>query len=204
MEQIEFYQKKYEQQLRHNEDYCKSINGIIAKLKDIAPGIDNEDITTFLAAPESLVSKLENQAWEEYKSYLTTIPPSVANSLRFSFDAGDKIRQLHKTLPTSRSVLFTDNVARIEDGLCVVDTEELKQRCTIYGKEAVAKVWQDCKVLVETLNRLESEIQDLSHKDMHVLEQPMSLNLGLVMNVNGSYSLDLDRLESLVASANKE
>lgn len=200
---IEFNQKKYEQQLRHNEDYCKSVNGIIDQLEAIVPGIKNEDVTTFLAMPETFIKQLENQAWEEYKAYISQLPSSVANSMRFTFDAGDKIRKLHKTLPASRNIMFTDNVCKIDGGRCVVDSEGLKTRCTIFGKEEVAKVWQDCKTLVETLNRLESEIQGLSRHDMHVLEQPMALNLGLIMNVNGAYSLDLDRLDSLAASANK-
>jgi len=171
-------------------------------LKTIAPSVKEDDVTTFLAAPEAIIKQLESQAWEEYKAYIDTLPPSVGNSIKFTFDAGEKVRALHKTLPQNRSFFFTENVCKIDKGVCVVDTEELKRRCTISGSDEVASVWEECKTLAATLNRLESKIQTLSKRDMHLLEQPRSLNMGLIQNTNGSYSLDLDRLSSLADSAN--
>lgn len=196
-QQIAFDQKTYDRQSRYNKDYAAHVNGILQELHKEIDGLTEQDTIDFLSNPQTLTERLENKDFEEYCSYIATLPKSVASSMKFHCEKGDIIKRLHAKLPQPTSYFFKINCCKIQGEQCIFDEQALKEKCTISGSPETLKAWQQANEIADALNKLEKALKKL-HPDMKAVESVVSLDMGLIRSTSEGYVADLDRLKQMI------
>lgn len=154
-------EKKLLMQISYNEDYAKQVNNAIAALKLLAGELTDEQLRTFLSAPESLAGELVGKAKADYDRWMSNAPESVKASSPFS-DGGvpAKVLAIHKKLSKPFGMLV--DAIEIVDGVCTLTKdgkEVLKKHCSIFGNDKAKKVYElSCKA-AKVLNELDKEIR---------------------------------------------
>ena len=154
-------EKKLQMQISYNEDYSKQVNNAIAALKLLAGELTDEQLRTFLSAPESLAGELGGKAKADYDRWMSNAPESVKASSPFS-DGGvpAKVLAIHKKLSKPFGMSFDAN--EIVDGVCTLTKdgkEVLKKHCSIYGNDKAKKVYELSVKAAKVLNDLDKEIR---------------------------------------------
>ena len=154
-------EKKLQMQISYNEDYAKQVNNAISSLILLSGELTDEQLRTFLSAPESLAGELVGEAKAEYDKWMSNAPESVKASSPFS-DGGvpAKVLAIHKIL--SKPFGMKVDATEIVDGVCTLTDEgkeRLKEHCSIYGNDKAKKVYElSCKA-AKVLNELDNEIR---------------------------------------------
>lgn len=154
-------EKKLQMQISYNEDYSKQVNNAIAALTLLAGELTDEQLRTFLSAPESLAGELVGKAKADYDRWMSNAPESVKASSPFS-DGGvpAKVLAIHKKLSKPFGMLV--DATEIVDGVCTLTKdgkEVLKKHCSIFGNDKAKKVYElSCKA-AKVLNELDKEIR---------------------------------------------
>lgn len=154
-------EKKLQMQISYNEDYSKQVNNAIAALKLLAGELTDEQLRTFLSAPESLAGELVGKAKAEYDKWMSNAPESVKASSPFS-DGGvpAKVLAMHKKL--SKPFGMKVDATEIVDGVCTLTDEgkeRLKEHCSIYGNGKAKRVYELSVEACKVLNELDKEIR---------------------------------------------
>lgn len=195
--QIAFDSKTFDRQKSYNLEYAKAVNEVLNQLRNEIEGLADSDIIDFLSHPQSLIDRLESKDFEEYRTYIESIPPSVGNSMKFKCEKGDIINRLHKLLPSPTSYFHKVNTCKIKDGECFFDETLLREKCTISGSPETLKAWETANEVADALNRLNQALKKL-HPDMHAVESVVSLDMGLIRSTKEGYFADIDRLRQLI------
>lgn len=145
-------------QTSYNETWAKAVNGAIEALKNLCGELTDAQVTTFLLSPSSLADELVATARKEFDAYVANVPESVRLSMTFN-DGGkaDAIKKLHRSLMTKKLSSMIDKTSII-DGICVVDSEALKEACSIYGNDKAKRVYEMSVKAAKALNDLQAEI----------------------------------------------
>jgi len=194
---IAFDQHLFGTQKRENTEYAEAVNKVLAGLKAEFLDLSEQDIIDFLATPATLASRMEAADKEEYDKYISTLPKSVAASMKFHCDKGERIAALHKQLPQPKTYFFKVNTCRIKDGTCFFDEEELKDRCTIYGSPDLQTLWSKAQEAAKSLNALQ-RLMSGAGKGMKIIEDVRGLEAGLLRDEGKGYFADIDRMRELV------
>ncbi len=159
MELIYTNESRLKLQISYNQGFAKKVNATIEALKKLCGNLTDGQIRTFLVDPAKLGEELTDKARREFDAYLSAIPESVRLSMSFN-DGGkpDAIKELHKSLMASKPYNMIDKTF-IEEGVCMVDNEALKNECSIFGGEESRKIYDKAMTCVEMLNELDTMIQ---------------------------------------------
>lgn len=195
---IVFDEKTFTSQRAYNLKYCEAVNKVLEQLKTEVSDLSEQDIIDFLSCPARLAARLEEADRKEYNNYLSSLPKSVQTSMTFHSDKQEIIERLHRQLPESSSYFFTQNCCRIKDGSCLFDEDQLKAKCMVSGSPALGKIWERAQEVAASLTKLEAEVRKV-HSDMHILEDGMILQMGLIRCEDGkTFAPDIDRLRQML------
>lgn len=159
MELIYTNESRLKLQTSYNQEFAKKVNATIEALKKLCGSITDEQIRTFLADPTKLGEELTDKARHEFDAYVAKMPESVRLSMSFN-DGGkaDAIKKLHKSLLAEKSYNMIDKTY-IENGVCMVDNEALKEECSIFGGEEAQKIYDKAVKCAKLLNELDALIR---------------------------------------------
>lgn len=148
-------EKKLQMQISYNEDYAKQVNNALTALRQLTGELSDEELRTFLSAPETLADELVAKAKAEYDRWMQGAPESIKTSSPFS-DGGvpAKVLAIHKKL--SKPFGMKIDATEIVGGTCTLTKdgkEVLKKHCSIFGNDKAKRVYElsveACKVLNE-------------------------------------------------------
>lgn len=194
---IAFDADLFEKQKAANIKYMDGVNAVLSKLAELLPDLSVSQVSTFLAAPQSLCEELRQAALQEFNTYCASLPKSVRNSMSFTFTQDEAIMALHKQLPSPTNFYLKLNVCQLSDsGKVIFDEERLRDLCSVHGDEALADIWQKAQGVAQSLTDLQKSIQSIN-KDFYALEQPRLFEVGLICESNGTFKADVERLSRL-------
>lgn len=187
-------------QISYNNDFAKAVNNILAELKKSLPELTDSQLRIFLKDHAALAEELTAKARAEYDSYVSTMPESVRNSMKFQCPASEIINKIHSRLPV-KDPLMKVNATEIKGGKCVL-TPEGKQlitdKCSVYGDERLQRIWKTARDAAKSLN----ELNGLLRGDRTGLNPVESWGrwIGLIMEeptAKERFTADIDRLKML-------
>lgn len=191
-------ERKCRLETRYNEEYCESVNKVLAELREGLHGLTDGQIRFFLKDPAALSEELTAEARKAYDSYVRDLPEGVRASMAFKCSAADIVARLHSKLPL-RNPLQQTHETEIKGGECVLTDEgrrRIREACSVYGDAHLQEVWGKAVEAAKALTELSLLVKG-NKAGVNAVEVPGRW-LGLLqLEADGTFSADVERLKLL-------